>query len=148
MRHPLRTVAVAGAVGAVGIAVARRAAAHSARRHAGDERWNVVTIQVADGALDESTLPAPVRELGDAIHWRTDPAPAGRGVELRVRADSSAPEPVSRDRIRIALREAKQLLEVGEVLQMDPRAHGARSATPSGALMDSIAGKSGGKGIL
>ncbi len=38
--------------------------------------------------------------------------------------------------LRSALRRAKQLIEVGEVLVVDPVPHGKRTATPSGALLE------------
>jgi hypothetical protein len=39
--------------------------------------------------------------------------------------------------LRSALRRAKQLIEVGEVLVVDPAPHGKRTATPGGMFLDS-----------
>ncbi|MEU8612402.1 hypothetical protein AB0C29_30865, partial [Actinoplanes sp. NPDC048791] len=38
--------------------------------------------------------------------------------------------------VRSALRRAKQLIEVGEVLAVDPVPHGDRTPTPGGALVE------------
>ena len=38
--------------------------------------------------------------------------------------------------LRSALRQAKQLIEVGEVLAVDPAPHGRRTATPGGVLLE------------
>jgi hypothetical protein len=39
--------------------------------------------------------------------------------------------------LRSALRQAKQLIEVNEVLAVDPAPHGKRPATPGGLLLES-----------
>jgi hypothetical protein len=69
-----------------------------------------------------------LRRLGDGIEVRMQPAPGGRGTELYGRPASSPPAPgrvarlVGRDPLaplRIALREAKALVETGEVVRSD-----------------------------
>jgi hypothetical protein len=50
--------------------------------------------------------------------------------------------------LRAALREAKQLIEVGEVLRVDPVPHGRRKATPTGALVDVATRRSNEEGVL
>jgi hypothetical protein len=40
--------------------------------------------------------------------------------------------------LRSALRRAKQFIEVGEVLAVDPIPHGERAASPGGALIESM----------
>ena len=53
-----------------------------------------------------------------------------------------------RQRIRAALREAKQLIEVGEVLRVDPTPHGRRKATPTGAVVEAATKRAAGEGVL
>ncbi|MEU1360162.1 hypothetical protein ABZ356_10005 [Micromonospora zamorensis] len=78
----------------------------------------------------DSPLPEPLAGLGDAVDVQIRRAPADQGVELAVRLRDGAQSPVTagarrlagRDpnqAIRAALREAKQLLETGEVLHPD-----------------------------
>ena len=50
--------------------------------------------------------------------------------------------------LRSALREAKQLIEVGEVLRVDPAPHGTRKATPQGAVLEGATVRAGGEGVL
>lgn len=107
--------------------------------------WLAVTVwgDVPAG-LDTEHRPAPLAELGDRIEVRVQPAPGGKGTELaarlRNRPSGSAPERLrGKDPeagLRSALREAKQLLEVGEVLVVDPAPHGERTPTPGGALLE------------
>ena len=90
-------------------------------------------------------LPAPLAELGDRIEVRTSPAPGGKGTELAVRLRDSSSSGTALSRLsgsdpqadlRSRLRRAKQLLEVGEVLAVDPAPHGRRTATPGGVLLE------------
>ncbi|MCU0154131.1 hypothetical protein N8H10_15265 [Curtobacterium flaccumfaciens pv. poinsettiae] len=74
------------------------------------------------------------------------PAPGDRGTELRARFRGGAPD--ARGRLRAALREAKQLIEVGEVLRVDPVPHGRRKATPTDALVDVATRRSNEEGVL
>jgi hypothetical protein len=107
--------------------------------------WLAVTVLCEPSELDATRLPAPLAELGDRIEVRTSPAPAGKGTELavRVRDQSSSGTALSRlggsdpqADLRSRLRRAKQLLEVGEVLAVDPAPHGRRTATPGGVLLE------------
>lgn len=107
--------------------------------------WLAVTVLCETFEIDPSRLPAPLAELGDAIEVAVTPAPADRGTELRARLrdTSSSDSPArrlsgsdSRSELRSALREAKQVIEVGEVLRVDPAPHGERTATPGGLLLE------------
>ena len=69
-----------------------------------------------------------------------------RGTELAARIQSGSQ--VSPDELRIALRQTKQLAEAGEIAVVDPVSHGHRKNTPQGALLDAIAAKSEGTGVL
>jgi hypothetical protein len=99
--------------------------------------------------------PHPLAELGNAVEFRLEQAPGDRGIELSARprdGDTAALRQVAlgnpREAVRIALRESKQLIETGEVLRVDPRPAGPRPQTPAGALMDSLARRSAGEGVL
>jgi hypothetical protein len=105
-----------------------------------------VTVLCEPTDLDPASLPAPLAELGDRIEVDVRPAPADKGTELyaRLRDASGRGSAASRlsgsdaqAELRSALRRAKQLIEVGEVLAVDPAPHGERTATPGGALLES-----------
>jgi hypothetical protein len=122
----------------------------SAARPAGAGRpasgWLVVTLFREPTDIDAAELPVPLAEFGDRIEIRVRPAAGGKGTELaaRLRDRPSSNGAVRRlagsdpeADLRSALRRAKQLLEVGEVLAVDPAPHGERTATPGGALLES-----------
>jgi len=110
----------------------------------GPSGWMAVTVLRQPSEVDVHRLPAPLADLGDRVEVRIQPASRDRGTELSARL--RGPPPGSRlDRLggedaeadlRRALREAKQLLEVGEVLAVDPTPHGHRTRTPGGALVE------------
>ena len=94
--------------------------------------------------VDTAELPAPLAEFGDRIELRVRPAADGKGTELAARLrDQPSGSALGRlsgsdpqADLRSALRRAKQLIEVGEVLAVDPAPHGKRTATPGGALLE------------
>lgn len=113
---------------------------------ASGERWQAVTInRTVDEVLPEGRRPAPLVELGADLEVQARPA-TGKGTELRARwrgAETRTSSTVARlagqdadSSLRIALRHAKQLLEVGEVLKVEPVSHGRRRHTPTGWLID------------
>jgi hypothetical protein len=121
----------------------------SGRRPAGAGRpasgWLAVTVLREPSEFDAADLPAPLEELRDQIEVRVRPAPDGKGTELRARMRDRVPSGTAVDRLsggdpesdlRSARRRAKQLLEVGEVLVVDPAPHGERTETPGGALLE------------
>jgi hypothetical protein len=103
-------------------------------------RWLVVTLARGPADVDPGRLPAPLADYGDRIEVRVRPAADGKGTELaaRLRADAAPggrrEDPVGE--LRSALRRAKQVIEVGEVLAVDPTPHGRRSATPGGLALE------------
>jgi hypothetical protein len=122
-------------------------------RHAASG-WLAVTVLCGPSDIDTTRLPAPLAELGDRIEVRVDAAPGDKGTELAARLrDSGTGSPASRlsgsdpqADLRSALREAKQLIEVGEVLAVDPAPHGDRTLTPGGVLLEAwtrVAAKAG-----
>lgn len=108
--------------------------------------WLVVTVLCASSDIDAADLPAPLAEFGDRIDVRVRPAAGDKGTELAARLRDRAPSGSAAGRLsgrdalaelRSALRRAKQLIEVGEVLVVDPVPHGKRTASPGGTLLES-----------
>ncbi|WP_298455893.1 hypothetical protein [uncultured Cellulomonas sp.] len=138
------------AIGAVGaVRLARSAVDPSGGGPAGTgtsaSGWLAVTLFVEPSEVDSARLPEPLAAFGDRIETRVRPAPGGKGTELaaRLRDQPSTGTVVGRlsgqdpqADLRSALRRAKQLIEVGEVLAVDPVPHGRRTATPGGALLE------------
>jgi hypothetical protein len=106
--------------------------------------WLVVTVYREPSDVDTAQLPAPLAEYGDRIEIRVRAAAGGKGTELgaRLRAQPSGStlgrltgsDPQAD--LRSALRRAKQLIEVGQVLRVDPAPHGKRTVTPGGVLLE------------
>jgi hypothetical protein len=109
-------------------------------------RWRAVTVLCAPEELG-TTPPGPLARFGDRIEVRTTPAPGGRGTELAARFRA----PVADEEIgelRSALRQAKQLVEVGEVLRVDPAPHGHREPSPQGAVLEGMTAQAPKEGVL
>jgi hypothetical protein len=107
--------------------------------------WLVVTVLREPSEVDTAQLPAPLAEYGDRIEVRVRPAAGDKGTELAARLADRPPSGTALRRLsgsdpqadlRSALRRAKQLIEVGEVLAVDPAPHGRRTATPGGVLLE------------
>ena len=120
----------------------------------GASGWLAVTVLCEPADIDTTRLPAPLAELADRIEVRVGAAAGGKGTELaarmRDRGSASAPRRLSgsdpQADLRSALRRAKQLIEVGEVLAVDPAPHGDRTMTPGGVLLEAwtkVASKAG-----
>jgi hypothetical protein len=120
------------------------AAVSAGRTAAPASGWLVVTVYREPSDVDTARLPAPLAEYGDRIEVRIRPAPGGKGTELAARLrDQPSGNGLGRltgsdpqADLRSALRRAKQLIEVGEVLAVDPAPHGKRTATPGGVLLE------------
>ena len=106
--------------------------------------WLAVTVFREPSDVDAAALPAPLAEYGDRIEVRVRKAAGDKGTELSARLRDQ-PSGSALDRLsgsdpqadlRSALRRAKQLIEVGEVLEVDPAPHGKRTATPGGVLLE------------
>jgi hypothetical protein len=106
--------------------------------------WLVVTVYREPSDVDTAQLPAQLAEYGDRIEVRVRAAADGKGTELGARLlDQPSGSALSRlsgsdpqADLRSALRKAKQLIEVGEVLAVDPAPHGKRTTTPGGVLLE------------
>jgi hypothetical protein len=120
--------------------------------------WLAVTLDRGPAEIDVAALPAPLAAYGDRIETRVRPAPGDKGTELAVRLTrrptgrASAPARLAgsdpQAELRSALREAKQLIEVGEVLRVDPTPHGKRNATPAGAALEAATKRAPKGGVL
>ncbi len=121
-------------------------------------RWRAVTVNRSpEEVLPDGVPPAPLARLGDLVEVQVRPAPGGRGSELRARLRTTEPAGAGssrvtgddpRQQVRAALRESKALLEVGEVLRVDPAPHGKRTQTPAGKLIDLATKRAPGEGVL
>jgi len=107
--------------------------------------WLIVTVFVEPSAIDTEKPPEPLAAFGDRIQVRVRSAAGDKGAELAARLRDRRPRGTALSRLtgtdpqadlRSALRRAKQLIEVGEVLKVDPAPHGDRTATPGGALLE------------
>jgi hypothetical protein len=123
-------------------------------------RWRSVTVnRSAEEVSAGGEVAQLIVSLGGDVEVEVRPAPGDKGAELRarMRADGAPGEgsrrgaEYERDRIRQlrrALRETKQLIEVGEVLRVDPTPHGRRKATPLGALVEFATDRGPEEGLL
>jgi hypothetical protein len=112
-----------------GLVAVRRAQATSRREQRRMPEWVGVTVLASPERIAPGgELPAPLRGFGEEIEVRMRQAPGGRGTELYARPVNAAPPagPAGRlsgtdDRgpLRKALREAKSLVECGEVVLSD-----------------------------
>jgi len=143
-------------LGIAGLAVLAGRAILSAGR--GRHEWKSVTVLAPPERMTiEGVYPGPLALLGDAIEVRLVDAPKGQGTELHARVvkNAAAVQKVRslsgrspEDALRSALRDAKALIETGQVMHVDPRPHGIRPATPAGAAIDAADTSMKGKGIL
>ncbi len=152
MNSPIGSAAsLAARAGGTLVRQLRSAVDPSAARPAGASRttsgWLAVTVFRDPADLDLDDLPAPLAKFGDRIEVRVRAAAGGKGTELAARLrdrETSSGGALHRLRgsdpdanLRSALRRAKQLIEVGEVLMVDPAPHGKRTATPGGLFLES-----------
>lgn len=120
-------------------------------------RWLAVTVNVPPELFPAaSDLPEPIAKLTDQAEVGIHPAPGGRGTELAMRLlkpPSAAKSGLTgrvggddpRQQVRAALRDAKSMIETGEVLQPDePTTHRTRT----GKLMELMTSRAGGEGRL
>ncbi len=121
-------------------------------------RWRAVTINASpEQVMPDGQIPEPLARLGDLVEVEVSAAPGDKGTELRARLRSAKTEQSlvgrlsgqdPRQQVRSALREAKQLVEAGEVLRVDPVPHGRRAPTPTGWLVELVTKRAPGEGVL
>lgn len=143
---------VIGAAAAAGATLAVRSAQKQAAPQEDDTRWHTVSIyRSREEILPGGGLPTPLAELGDAIEVRVVEAPGGRGLELSARwspdSDQTAHRGDRSDTLRRALRDAKQLVEAGEIATTEGQPGGSRSATPTGFITDLVSSEAKSKGV-
>ena len=147
----------AAAVRAV-VSAARPHDSHRSEKAADGNRWLVVTVnRPPEEVMPGGAPPEPLDGLKDAVEVRVEPAPGGRGSELAARPRGRVPTGVGeaaarlsgddpRQAVRTALREAKSLLETGEVVRAD-RPSTTRD-TPGGKIIKLATRRAGGEGAL
>jgi hypothetical protein len=147
----VKRIIISGVVLAGAVGLARRLRSRSADR---TDRWLVVTVNCAPENLSKDALPAPLAALRDRVEIQIRPAPGGRGTELGARLLRSGPSGVvaritgadPRQEVRSALREAKSLLETGEVLRADTPS--TNRPTVGGKILETATRRAGGEGRL
>ena len=132
---------------------ARVVPGRASRAERAGQRWLVVTVEGDPAQVTRGEqLPAPLAELGSSVEVEVRPGPGDWGTEILARPAVASSSTVGdrdlRDQIRSALRQTKQLLEVGEVLVAEPRPEGHRSATLAGKLVDRAVHGADHKGVL
>ncbi|TDD21574.1 hypothetical protein E1287_40485 [Actinomadura sp. KC06] len=145
------SLAVMTVLAGVGAGVARRLLARSRQAGAKEDRWLVVTVNCPPERLSE--LPEPLALL-DEVETRVAAAPGDRGTELAARiAWPRSPGIVgrlagadSRQAVRTALRDAKSLLETGEVLR--PDSPPTTRPTTRGKIVEFVTRRASGEGRL
>lgn len=126
--------AVAAVAGAGVAAASRRGGVGAAKTTVSggdvDDRWHSITINCSPERL--GPMPAPLDELGFPVEIRIRPAPGDRGTELSARVTGPGADRDTVRHLRRALREARSLAEVGEVLLPDapPTTHGTLTGAP------------------
>ncbi len=119
-------------------------------------RWRAVTV---NKPIDEVRLEGlePLDRLGDAVEIVTRPAPGDKGTEIAARLRDPEPSGLEalgarlsgedpRQAVRVALRQAKQLIETGEILQRND--NDTNKQTLRGKPLDLAEARSAGEGRL
>jgi hypothetical protein len=123
-------------------------------------RWRAVTVnRTAEEVSAGGRVADLMTSLGSDIEVEVRPAPGDKGTELRARLKANGSSggisrggsDYERERtreLRRALREVKQIIEVGEILRVDPTPHGRRTPTPMGALVEFATDRGPEEGLL
>jgi hypothetical protein len=154
--------AAAGVAAASAAAGTRRAARSltpftSFRDDPPRNRWLMVTINCPPDRLSPDDLPAPVARLRAKAEVTIRPAPGGRGTEFGLRLHEPPPGGLAalaarlsgndpRQELRSALRDAKSLMETGEVIK--PARPPTTRQTVLGKPLELMIRRSGGEGRL
>ena len=119
-------------------------------------RWRTVTVNRPPSEVHVDQL-APLTRLGDMVEIVTCRAPGDKGTEIAARLRNPEPSGLEslskrlsgddpRQAVRSALRQAKQLLETGEVLQANDNR--TTKETLRGKPLDMATARAGGEGRL
>jgi hypothetical protein len=152
-----KTTVVVGAAG-VAAGLVARSLIRKKRASDGDGRhpqgWKSVTILGDSAAFEAGGYPEPLGRIAEVLELRVNPAPGERGFEVhaRVRDGADVQAVIGADdpdrAVRVALRDAKQVFETGEVLRATPRPHGHRPQTLLGKAVDKAEDEAKGEGVL
>lgn len=119
-------------------------------------RWQSVTILAAPERIAPGgRFPEPLAHLAEIVDIKLEPAPGDRGTQLSART-KLGPKPDSTlwkgedpaRQIRTALQHAKQLVEVGEVLSVEPQPAGKRRRPSTGLLVGLMTGDADQEGVV
>lgn len=146
----------AASVAAVGLVA--RSLVRERTKDDGDGRhpdgWKAVTILGDATSFTEDGYPQPLQRIESALEIRLAPAPGDKGFEVHARVREGADVAAvlgdgdPDQAVRAALRDAKQLVETGEILRQTPRPHGHRPTTLLGAAVDRAEDDAKGEGVL
>lgn len=131
--------AVLTGVGAAAAAVVGRLVVARRKADSRDEHWLAVTVHCSPDRLHD--LPEPLAELRQDVELRIRPATGDKGTELLARPVGD----VSREDLRVALRQTKSLIETGSVLRPDPP---ATHPGPAGRVLRLVTSRAAGEGRL
>ncbi len=162
MRSTIKVAAIAADAGIIIQQISRSRVRTPADGNGAEprNRWRAVTVNKAPGEVTpDGNLPKPLADLGDSVEVRITPAADSKGTELAARLRQPEPSGAGavparlsgqdpRQAVRAALRESKQLLEVGEILRVDPQPVGHRTPTPTGKLLEAATRRAGGEGAV
>ncbi|GLK17287.1 hypothetical protein [Herbiconiux flava] len=152
-----KTAVAAGAAGVVAIGLVARTLVRKQPESDGDSRhpegWKAVTVLGDPSAFEQGAYPEPLQRLAEGLEVRVQPAPGDKGFEVHARVKDDADKALFGDdepdqALRAALRDAKQLIETGEVLRAVPRPHGKRPTTLFGVAVDKAEDEAKGGGVL
>jgi hypothetical protein len=140
MRATSLTAAAAGvAAVALGRRITRRRGSDSR-----DDHWLAVTAYLpVDQVRGTGELPGPLERLRGKAEVVVRRAAGDKGTELLARPTD---DKVSREDLRVALRQAKSLLETGMVVEPDARP--STHPGPAGKVLQAVVAKSKGEGRL
>lgn len=119
-------------------------------------RWRAVTVNKPIDDVRPEEL-EPLARLADMVEIVTRPAPGDKGTEIAARLREPEPSGLEshaarlsgedpRQAVRTALRQAKQLLETGEILERNE--NDTTKETLRGKPIDLAEARSGGEGRL
>ena len=137
----------AGALAVAATPVVRRMVGRKDALGARDDprRWHVVTVQCPPEEA-EARGDTPLAELADAVEVQVRPAPGDRGSEIAARLTASDADREQVERLRPALRETRQVLEIGWVVH--PGRPGTTRPTPLNAPLRAATTHGKGEGRL
>jgi hypothetical protein len=140
----MRATSITAAAAGVGAAVALGRRIRRGASGDRDDHWLAVTVYLPlDRVQGAGAYPEPLERLREHVEVRVRQAAGDKGTELLARPLG---DEVSREDLRVALRQAKSLLETGMVIEADARP--STHPGPAGRILQSVVGKSRGEGRL